>query len=94
MERMQIQRSIEEQEFLNFMTFYIIIRLIILFLPWLALIIVPVSRASAANSVKLAMQLIDSLVSNVLLVESLKSFLARFQQIEIDSPEAKRALKI
>jgi hypothetical protein len=52
--KMHLERSIEEQEFLNYYTFYLIIRAVILFLPLLALVIMPVDRSSTANFVYMA----------------------------------------
>lgn len=49
--KMKIERTIQEQEFLNHYIFYLTIRFVILFFPWLALIIMPVHSSSIANFV-------------------------------------------
>ena len=49
--KMKIERTIQEQEFLNYYTFYLTIRFVILFFPWLALIIIPVRSSATANFV-------------------------------------------
>lgn len=69
-------------------------------LPWIALIILPVKASSNANFVyfiikdrKLGMQLLDSLICNILLIASLSAFLKRFSQIKLASEEDNKKLR-